>query len=192
MKDHIKDFRRLVSVIRGVKVLEIGLPSLGIWEQLWLRICYLEESHRKINSCELKWGWVLLSFVWCVSLSEEGQGQPIPLTERHWQILSASQLLRFSSERLAEVVLSAETFSFSIILFLCYDTPLPIRLHAETRLLLNGDYCCSGKMTFFSTGNFSNSTCMNTDSFSMDCGRSQCTLWCTELYNRNYYAVLKY
>lgn len=170
MKDHSRDFRRLVSVIRGVKVLEIGLPSLGIWEQLWLRICYLEESHRKINSCELKWGWVLLSFVWCVSLSEEGQGQPIPLTERHWQTLSASQLLRFSSERLAEVILSAETFSFSIILFLCYDTLLPIRLHAETRLLLNADYLLFRENDIFSTGNFSNSTCMNTDSFSMDCG----------------------
>ena len=192
MKNHSRDFRRLVSVIRGVKVLEIGLPSLGIRAQLWLRICYLEESHRKINSCEMKWGWVLLSFVWRVSLSEEGQGQPIPLTKRHWQTLSASQLLRFSSERLAEAILSAETFSFSIILFLCYDTLLLIRLHAETRLLLNADYLLFREDDIFSTGNFSSSTCMNTDSFSMDCGRSQCTLWCTEVYNRNDYAVLKY
>lgn len=164
MKYHSRDFRRLVGVIKGVKVLEIGLPSLGIWAQFWLCICYLEESHRKINSSELKWGWVLLPFVWCVSISEKGQGQLIPLTERHWQTLSASQLLRFSSERLAEVILSAETFSFSIILFLCYDTSLPIRLHAETRLLLNADYLLFRENDAFPSGNFSNSTCMNTAS----------------------------
>lgn len=189
MKDHSRDFRRLVSVIRGVKVLEIGLPSLGIWEQLWLRICYLEESHRKINSCELKWGWVLLSFVWCVSLSEEGQGQPIPLTERHWQTLSASQLLRFSSERLAEVILSAETFSFSIILFLCYDTLLPIRLHAETRLLLNADYLLFRENDIFFYRQFFQ--------FYMHEHRQLLyglwsTFWCTEVYNRNACVVLKY
>lgn len=145
MKNHSRDFRRLVSVIRRVKVVEIGLPSLGIWAQLWLCICYLEESHRKINSCEMKWGWVLLSFVWCVSISEEGQGQPIPLTEKHWQTLSASQLLRFSSERLAEVVLSAETFSFSIILFLCFLSGFMLRQGSCWMLIT----CCWKKMIFF-------------------------------------------
>lgn len=177
MKNHSRDFRRLVSVIRGVKVVEIGFPSLGIWAQLWLHICYLEESHRKINSCEMKWGWVLLSFVWCISISEEGQGQPVPLTERHWQTLSANQLLRFSSERLVEVVVSVETFSFSIILFLCFLSGFKLRQDCFWMLIT----CCMRKMVFFSTGNFSSSTCMNTDSFSMVSGHSQCTLWSTKV-----------
>lgn len=177
MKNHSRVFRRLVSVIRGVKVVEIGFPSLGIWAQLWLHICYLEESHRKINSCEMKWGWVLLSFVWCISISEEGQGQPVPLTERHWQTLSANQLLRFSSERLVEVVVSVETFSFSIILFLCFLSGFKLRQDCFWMLIT----CYMRKMVFFSTGNFSSSTCMNTDSFSMVSGHSQCTLWSTKV-----------
>lgn len=65
------------------------------------------------------------------------------MTERHWQTLSASHLWRLSSERLAEVVLSAEIFSFSVILFLCCDTLLLLKLRAETRLLLNVDHLLS-------------------------------------------------
>lgn len=103
------------------------------------------------------------------------------MTERHWQAPSATHLWRLSSERLAEVVLSAETFSFAVIFFLCSDTLLVVRLHAETRLLLNAGYLLSGENDIFSTGNFSVSTCMNTDSFSTGGGRSQRTLRCTEM-----------
>lgn len=100
---------------------------------------------------------------------------------------TASQLLRFSSERLAEIILSAETFSFSIILFLCFLSGFMVRQGCCWMLIT----FCSRKTIFFSTSNFPSSTCMNTDSFSMDCGHSQPTLWCTEVFSRKWLLCFK-
>lgn len=68
---------------------------------------------------------------------------------------------------------------------------LPTRLHAEAGLLLNADHLLFEGNRIFLTGDFSNSACMNTDSFSMGCGHRRHTGCHTEMHNEGNYVVLK-
>lgn len=191
MKDHSRDFRRLVSVIRGVKVMETGPHHL--------------ESRNSSGYTSVIWSsdtGKLIAVRWnedescCLLFDVSHFLKRVRAnlflwqrdTGRHCLPVSCWDLVQRDWQKNSWVL---KHFPFQLSYFsamtLCFLSGFMPRQGCYWMLIT----CCSGKITFFWQVVFPILHAW-THNFSMDCGHSKCTGWHTEVYSWNDYTVLKY